>query len=87
MGLGIRFISCAYKVAHLLDIDECASNHDNCADNSTVTCVNAEGSYLCFCNFGYFGDGKACIGKLYKILMKLYVIRHIDDGLQTNFKN
>ena len=43
------------------DLDECASNSDNCDVNAA--CQNSVGSYSCTCKSGYTGDGKICNGK------------------------
>ena len=44
-----------------VDIDECEIGNHTCLENST--CVNAAGSFRCFCNKGFAGDGsKACYG-------------------------
>jgi len=40
------------------DIDECATNTDNCNDNAT--CTNTEGSFDCACNEYWQGDGTTC---------------------------
>jgi cysteine-rich repeat protein len=40
------------------DIDECATNTDDCDPNAT--CDNTTGSYDCTCNDGYGGNGKTC---------------------------
>ena len=52
----------------LVDIDECAIGNYTCGDNSA--CVNALGSYACFCIDGYTGrssrDGKEQCSGLYK---------------------
>ena len=49
-------ISCVPAV----DVDECRIGSHKCGKNST--CVNALGSYTCFCNVGFTGwdswDGK-----------------------------
>ena len=42
------------------DVDECASNEDNCDDDAT--CTNTVGSFTCQCNSGFSGDGLACEG-------------------------
>ena len=48
------------------DIDECATNTDNC--HSDATCSDIEGSFTCTCNAGYAGDGVTCTSKqLYQI--------------------
>ena len=43
------------------DIDECASDVDNCDTNAN--CINIPGSFTCACNLGYSGDGLNCVGK------------------------
>ena len=50
-----------------VDIDECKSGNGTCGKNSV--CVNALGSYACFCDVGFTGwdsrDGHhQCSGKL-----------------------
>ena len=48
-------------IMFLVDIDECEIGNHTCFENST--CVNAAGSFRCFCNRGLTGDGsKACYG-------------------------
>ena len=41
-----------------VDIDECATDADNCDANAT--CTNTDGSFTCACNEGYVGDGVNC---------------------------
>ena len=43
-----------------VDIDECATNKDNCDDNAQ--CDNTVGGFTCRCNTGYSGDGVTCAG-------------------------
>lgn len=47
------------------DIDECLSNNGSCHHN----CHNVDGSYTCFCNYGYqlTSDGHTCEGIAIKI--------------------
>lgn len=40
------------------DIDECATNNDDCDDRAV--CANTVGSYTCTCGDGYDGDGSMC---------------------------
>jgi hypothetical protein len=40
------------------DVDECATNKDNCDTNAT--CTNSPGSFSCACTAGYMGNGVAC---------------------------
>lgn len=40
------------------DIDECATNNDDCDDRAD--CINTLGGYTCACFDGYTGDGVAC---------------------------
>ena len=52
----------------LVDIDECEIGNHTCLGNST--CVNAAGSFRCFCNKGFAGDGsKACYGMYCKFML------------------
>ena len=46
--------------ASFADIDECSSSH-KC--DSSATCYNTDGSYICVCNSGYSGDGRTCRGR------------------------
>jgi len=41
------------------DVDECATDQNNCDANAT--CTNAPGSFACTCKPGYEGDGVTCI--------------------------
>ena len=43
------------------DINECASNNNNCHDEAS--CTNSIGSFDCNCNNGYFGNGTFCSGE------------------------
>ena len=45
----------------LPDINECVTNEHNCHDDAT--CNNTKGSWKCFCNQGYKGNGADCDGK------------------------
>ena len=40
------------------DIDECATNADNCSANAL--CANTAGAFSCTCNAGYTGNGVSC---------------------------
>ena len=42
------------------DIPECERGLHNCDPNAT--CTNTFGSYECFCNTGFMGDGFTCTG-------------------------
>ena len=70
-----------YKTRHsllLTEIDECSSGLHDCS--SHAKCYNLPGSFKCFCNKGYTGDGVRCSGicqpkdpfKGIKILVKHY---------------
>ena len=45
-----------------LDVDECASDIDNCDTNAV--CTNTHGSFTCSCRSGYVENGETCIGKI-----------------------
>lgn len=53
----------SYELFHVMlstkDIDECASEEDNNCDLN-AKCQNNEGSFTCFCNKGFSGDGRNC---------------------------
>jgi len=42
----------------LIDIDECVSGVHDC--HSSASCTNTVGSFNCWCNHPYTGDGKTC---------------------------
>ena len=43
------------------DINECERDElNNCDENAQ--CTDTDGSYTCFCNIGYSGDGYTCTG-------------------------
>ena len=43
------------------DIDMCATDADNCHENSA--CTSTPGNFTCTCNQGYTGNGVTCTGK------------------------
>ena len=49
-----------YLTIHSLEIDECASDTDNCDINAD--CINTGGSFQCVCREGYDGNGLVCTG-------------------------
>ena len=49
-----------------IDINECLTNNGGCDTNAT--CSNTIGSFECYCNSGYYGNGLSCIGNFYFIL-------------------
>ncbi len=51
-----------------VDIPECEEGLVSCADNAT--CSNTIGSYECFCDEGFSGDGFInCNGTNYRMLL------------------
>ena len=46
----------------MIDIDECATDSDNCHTNAD--CTNTEGGFTCTCQSLYYGDGISCSGKI-----------------------
>jgi hypothetical protein len=42
-----------------VDLDECATQRDDCAVQAT--CTNTPGGFSCACKPGYAGDGKTCV--------------------------
>ena len=49
-----------YRYTSVLDIEECATETDNC--HVDANCTNTKGSFYCTCHTGYSGDGVRCIG-------------------------
>jgi len=47
----------------MIDINECTLEIDNCDPNAW--CENTIGSFECFCNNGYSGDGLNCTGNFF----------------------
>ena len=49
---------------YVSDINECMRGSDGCDQY----CRNLNGTFECFCGFGYYlhSDGKTCLGKLLK---------------------
>ena len=61
------YTSCTYFVRLLstvlvtIDIDECATDTDNC--HTEATCFNTDGSFDCICNApAFMGNGTFCEG-------------------------
>ena len=47
------------------DIDECAVGEHNCSRDATCSdIVGADGSFQCYCNTGFSGDGVNCTSEL-----------------------
>ena len=42
------------------DIDECVEGNIECGQQSS--CANTDGSFECFCQDGFRGDGLLCLG-------------------------
>ena len=49
------------------DINECDTNNGGCSDDAS--CTNDVGSFTCTCLSGYTGDGLACAGKSWCMLI------------------
>jgi hypothetical protein len=47
------------------DINECSYDINVCDENAK--CVNRIGSYECFCETGYTGNGENCYGMNFKL--------------------
>ena len=52
-----------YRMLHtILDVNECLnSTLNDCHEHAS--CNNTIGSFECFCNKGFNGNGTSCIGK------------------------
>ena len=59
----LKFLSlCSTKYLYRpKDIQECATNTDNC--HGDANCTNTKGSFYCTCHHGYTGDGVTCNGE------------------------
>ena len=51
----------------LTDIDECLTGANNCSDDAL--CADTNGGYNCTCKRGFEGDGFACSGECFSILI------------------
>ena len=45
------------------DVNECQENVAEC--DKQADCYNTDGSYLCVCNKGLYGDGFYCSGRFF----------------------
>ena len=52
-----------YFIFLYLDFDECKDERFNSC-HEYAYCTNIDGSYICNCFEGFFGDGKKCQGML-----------------------
>ena len=52
------------------DVNECTRGTDRCHPHAT--CYNTEGSYTCYCNPGYTGSGRSCIGNSCLFVTSMY---------------
>ena len=59
----------------IADINECSSGH-TC--DSSASCQNTDGSYICTCDRGYTGDGHTCRGKASFSLSFFLIITKVD---------
>ena len=63
---------------HIIDINECELDVDQCAINAT--CSNTEGSYECSCNTGFTGDGTTCcmwLTNIERLLCTSLIMKHV----------
>ena len=59
----VSFLQAAKFYYHFstTDIDECTEGIDNC--HQQAMCQNTDGSFNCYCNNGWTGNGTHCTGK------------------------
>ena len=55
------------------DINECQQDLAECDEQAA--CYNTDGSYLCVCNKGLYGDGFYCLGRFF-FLLNYSVLTH-----------
>ena len=70
------------------DFDECQEGRDQTEGKAFCEqeCVNTLGSYICQCREGFelHPDGKTCIGKAIKSLVKLFKTINIKYKIEIN---
>lgn len=49
-----------YQDVHILDINECERDLDDCDENAD--CMDIDGSFTCVCTSGFSGNGTQCWG-------------------------
>lgn len=52
---------CNYCFDFISDINECATNTDNCSTNAN--CTDIDGGFICTCETGFTGNGEMCQGE------------------------
>ena len=62
----ISFVCSFYCILYYLDINECNNGYHDCSENAS--CVNTPGSFKCTCKPGYTGDGRLCLGTVYRLI-------------------
>ncbi len=78
----VKFVLKLY--GYFSDIDECATDMDNCSANAL--CINLVGSFGCECNIGFSGDGVNCTGESqYQLCARIYVITSRIRRFSMNF--
>ena len=60
----------------LSDIDECLGASHDCSH--VATCTNTVGSYECYCNNGFDGDGRVCTGMFAIVFSIIFHIQCTD---------
>ena len=66
-------------IKFLADVDECMDQSHNC--DFHAQCLNTEGSFKCWCNTGYNGNGTVCTGLTSFCCLKPFIF------LLLSFKN
>ena len=59
------------------DIDECDRGTDNC--DKHAVCINLQGSYLCRCQYGYFGNGFTCKSEWTQNCSAVFIIPYLTE--------
>ena len=67
-----------------VDVNECSSGLHDC--HSNATCEDVAGSFECYCNDGFTGNGTLCTGLLYLHFQHFTLINPSISQISMNVK-